>query len=438
MSTDLQRGIDLVLHLSQEFGLQCIPSGSRRTNSRMNFDFSNGHKELRVPMSHEFVEDLPGTKEFQIALRGYVSAIALRFREQTFDEYMTLSGVPIRFEIHFPFKRNAAGKSVYSVWATVRIGWDRVFERSFSVSVTDTVAINLPSLESVLTHSLVVNSVRKCIDTIKPVFYPDGEGSSAQEILLGSSEFDWKEKRFVFQRCSDDEIEAFLIRKAYWLGFRRGNLASWVVVPDRFDGQYLGVDENKLKQVAAIAAADRYVHLDSSGLYAQATTTLLASRKRFEDEFLNYLAASPHTAERRVALPYDVFICHASEDKPYVDPLVEALQTAGITVWFDKTSLQWGDDLRSAIDLGISNCRYGIVVFSKAFLSKKKWTEHELSALFAREQAGHKVILPIWQGITRDDLLEYSPAFADRLAKISSSDGYESIVLSLLKMLGRG
>lgn len=134
---------------------------------------------------------------------------------------------------------------------------------------------------------------------------------------------------------------------------------------------------------------------------------------------------------------FDVFISHSSVDKPYVAPLVSALEAAGISVWFDKTTMEWGDSLRSEIDRGLAACRYGIVVFSKAFLKKKKWTEHELNALFAREEPGKKVILPIWHGITRDDLIEYSPAFADRLAKNSITDSYSDIVESLLSMLGR-
>jgi TIR domain len=134
---------------------------------------------------------------------------------------------------------------------------------------------------------------------------------------------------------------------------------------------------------------------------------------------------------------WDVFISHASEDKTYVEPLVKALEAAGVSVWYDRLVLEWGDDLRSKIDNGLINCRYGIVVLSKAFLGKKKWTEHELNGLFAREEAGKKLVLPIWHGITRKDLLQYSPALADRLAKISGSDSYQEIVGSLLSMLGR-
>jgi hypothetical protein len=134
---------------------------------------------------------------------------------------------------------------------------------------------------------------------------------------------------------------------------------------------------------------------------------------------------------------WDVFISHASEDKPYVKPLAEALRVAGISVWYDNMVMNWGDDLRPMIDKGLTSCRFGIVVLSKAFLAKKKWTEHELNSLFAREQFGQKLVLPIWHGIQRDDLLAYSPALADRLAKISETDTKDNIVGSLLDLLGR-
>lgn len=136
-------------------------------------------------------------------------------------------------------------------------------------------------------------------------------------------------------------------------------------------------------------------------------------------------------------MDYDVFISHASEDKAYAGALAEALQAAGVRVWFDQVELSWGDDLRSSIDRGLSSCRFGVVVFSRAFLGRKKWTEYEINALFARERAGQKLILPIWHGITRDDLLRYSPAFSDRLAKVSSSDSIADIVTAICALTGR-
>jgi hypothetical protein len=133
----------------------------------------------------------------------------------------------------------------------------------------------------------------------------------------------------------------------------------------------------------------------------------------------------------------DVFVCHASEDKGFVGPLVKALKRAGVKVWYDEDFLRWGDGLRSSIDRGLANSRYGIVVFSKAFLKKKHWTEHELNGLFAMERNGRKVILPIWHKITDRELLRYSPAFADRIAMISKKDSVGDIVKNLKSILAR-
>lgn len=186
----------------------------------------------------------------------------------------------------------------------------------------------------------------------------------------------------------------------------------------------------------ALAEAERDLKRRAAKLYEKAEAkldVLLQSSVAASEE--NDVVASRNSAE--VSPQFDVFISHATEDKPYVEPLVKALEAAGIKVWFDKTAFEWGDDLRPSIDRGLANCRYGIVIFSKAFLRKKKWTEYELNSLFALEQPGRKIILPIWHGITRDDVLEYGAGFADRLAKVSSKDSYDDIVEILLGLLGR-
>lgn len=130
---------------------------------------------------------------------------------------------------------------------------------------------------------------------------------------------------------------------------------------------------------------------------------------------------------------FDVFICHASEDKDYVNKLANALKESNINVWYDSFQIGWGDDLRPAIDNGLKNSRFGIVVFSKSFLNKKKWTEYELNGLFSKEKMGQKVILPIWHNIAREDVEEYSATFADRIAK--RSDDITSIIKELKNLL---
>jgi hypothetical protein len=150
-------------------------------------------------------------------------------------------------------------------------------------------------------------------------------------------------------------------------------------------------------------------------------------------QMLEHQAANPTPSD--APAKWDVFVSHASEDKPYVDVLVQKLEQAGIKVWFDRTAINWGSDLRITIDHGLKNCTYGIVVFSKAFFAQKKWTEYELSGLFALEEPGRTRILPIWHGITEAEMKAYGPAFSLRLAKASSRDSYQEIVASVKKMV---
>ena len=139
--------------------------------------------------------------------------------------------------------------------------------------------------------------------------------------------------------------------------------------------------------------------------------------------------------ERATIVEWDVFICHASEDKELaVEPLANALRDGGLKVWYDRWELDIGDSLRRKIDEGLSLSRYGIVVLSRAFLRKKPWTELELDGLVQREIAGQKVILPVWHGIAHADVARYSPPLADKVAG-STDHGIEQLAERLIRAM---
>jgi hypothetical protein len=140
---------------------------------------------------------------------------------------------------------------------------------------------------------------------------------------------------------------------------------------------------------------------------------------------LQGLGPAPASADSRL-WEYDVFISHASEDKAdFVRPLATALKHEKVLVWYDEFSLRIGDSLRSSIDSGLANSRFGVVILSKAFFSKN-WTRKELAALFSKGAT----ILPVWYGITHADLLRESPMLADIVA-LHSTDGLPEIVKKL-------
>ncbi|WP_173972806.1 toll/interleukin-1 receptor domain-containing protein, partial [Flavobacterium bizetiae] len=128
---------------------------------------------------------------------------------------------------------------------------------------------------------------------------------------------------------------------------------------------------------------------------------------------------------------YDFFISHASEDKDdIVRSLADTLKENGFEVWYDEFELKIGDSLRKKIDSGLINSRFGIVIISPSFV-KKNWTEYELNGMVAREMNGHKVILPIWHKISKDEVLKFSPSLADKMALNTSIHSTEEIINAL-------
>ncbi len=133
---------------------------------------------------------------------------------------------------------------------------------------------------------------------------------------------------------------------------------------------------------------------------------------------------------------YDLFISHASEDKEeFVRPLAETLEDMGIKVWYDEFTLKVGDSLRKSIDLGLVKSKYGTVILSPSFCSKN-WTQYELDAMVAREMNGHKMILPIWHRITKDEVINFSPTLADKVALNTAISSIQEIAGQLAEVIG--
>jgi hypothetical protein len=127
---------------------------------------------------------------------------------------------------------------------------------------------------------------------------------------------------------------------------------------------------------------------------------------------------------------YDLFMCHASEDKEYVRSLAKGLSEVGLKIWYDEFELRVGDSLRGSIENGVKNSIACVIILSPAFIKGKRWTIHELSSIDALEKGNRSKILPIWHNITYDQILEFSPMLADRFA-VNSELGIKSVVSAL-------
>ena len=132
---------------------------------------------------------------------------------------------------------------------------------------------------------------------------------------------------------------------------------------------------------------------------------------------------------------YDVFISHASEDKDeIVRSLAKSLQDKGLKVWFDEQTLRIGDSLRQKIDAGLANSKVGLVVLSPAFL-KKGWTNYELDGIVTRAVSEEQIMLPIWHNITKQQVMDFSPSLADKVARSTATHTVNEIAYEIADLI---
>lgn len=135
-------------------------------------------------------------------------------------------------------------------------------------------------------------------------------------------------------------------------------------------------------------------------------------------------------------LEYDFFISHASEDKEdFVRTLYQALNDAGYKVWYDEITLKVGDSLVAEINKGLIKSKFAVVVASEAFI-RKNWTRYEFESLVAQEMdSGTKRILPIWHGVSKDQIINFSPNLANKVALNTANQSILEIVEALSELL---
>ena len=197
-------------------------------------------------------------------------------------------------------------------------------------------------------------------------------------------------------------------------------------------------------RLATTHSAHWYVAIDLRGLKGTVRssvrvlpTALPRITQRPLSEIPSLILNSPINNDDDRDVQYDVFISHASEDKDeVVRPLANALKEKGVTVWYDEFEMRIGDSLRRKIDKGLANSRFGIVVISRDFI-KKGWTNYELDGIMTRAVSGEQIMLPIWHNITKQEVMDYSPSLADKVARNTAVNTVEEIAEEICELIQR-
>lgn len=130
------------------------------------------------------------------------------------------------------------------------------------------------------------------------------------------------------------------------------------------------------------------------------------------------------------------FISHSKNDsRDFSIKLANELSRLGCPVWFDEYSLNIGDSLVESIDAGLKTTDKCIFVLSPEFLANEGWCKYEFrTASMKQIFEKRSIMLPIWHGIQKEDVYEYSAALVDTVG-LDSSLGVAQIATKISKVL---
>lgn len=121
-------------------------------------------------------------------------------------------------------------------------------------------------------------------------------------------------------------------------------------------------------------------------------------------------------------LNYDVFICHASEDKEHVaKPLYEAFSRQGIDAFLDCFQIDWGDSLVKEINNALAQSRFVIAILSKNSVDKA-WPLQEIHSVLSQEIGGDTKLLPLMIEGDEEIVLGKLPLISPKLYKVFSNN----------------
>ncbi len=127
--------------------------------------------------------------------------------------------------------------------------------------------------------------------------------------------------------------------------------------------------------------------------FAELNYSLVLSDQTFADaeQYLDQIDSNVSGAHT----PPSLFICHASEDKPFAEKLVAELDRRAMHAWYDKREILVGDSIVERINQGLGAAGYLIAVLSPRSVVKP-WVVREMSSSLMRQLGGGGIkILPV-------------------------------------------
>src|SRR4029077_5160764 len=124
--------------------------------------------------------------------------------------YVTLTGLPLTFNIEWPFHKSTSGADFWVVHVDMRLANTTDRHAPVAVNLSTTVREVLPSLEPKDTEAPVIAALRKEVEKSQLEFVKSGK---LVPVHFSSRHYSFKQKKWMFGHAADDAITTFLERK---------------------------------------------------------------------------------------------------------------------------------------------------------------------------------------------------------------------------------
>ena len=188
--------------------------------------------------------------------------------------YVTLAGLPLSFELHWPFHKSTSGADFWVLHADIRLENSGGLHAPVAVNLSATVREVMPSLEPKDAEAPVINTLRKEVDRRQIEFVKSGK---LVPVHFSSRHYDFKRSKWVFGKASDDDVRLLVARTVYW----QTRLAGGPVwVGDPAEALYVEASVMHMLEIARSLASEELMTLE--GEWASANAALMAQTEKFE------------------------------------------------------------------------------------------------------------------------------------------------------------
>jgi hypothetical protein len=206
--------------------------------------------------------------------------------------YVTLAGLPLSFELHWPFHKSTSGADFWVLHADIRLENSSGLHAPVAVNLSATVREVMPSLEPRDAEARVINTLRKEVDRRQIEFVKSGK---LVPVHFSSRHYDFKRSKWVFGKASDDDVRLLIARQVYW----QTRLAGGPVwVGDPAEALYVEASVTHILEIARALASEELMTVE--GELASANAALMAQEEKFEADMRVALAEleKKHAFER--------------------------------------------------------------------------------------------------------------------------------------------